>query len=253
MNAQQRLEQLGLSKVEAEVYLALLSGGEHAASVVAKQVSMQRTTVYAILKQLVEKGFATSTIKRRGQIFRAERPQHVAGYYEKRLKTFTEGIPFLESLEKTQLKSSGLRFIETVPELKRYYANVLRDYRGRSYVAMGNSNVWQGIDPDFFIEFRKERAQAQIRTRLLLSADSTQTNPTEDSLLREVKFLPPNYKFKSTIDIYDDQILIVSPEQTALAVVIGVSSMVDIFLSTFEMLWELMPAGTSRDSESNSE
>lgn len=241
MNTQTRLEELGLTKPEARIYLALLASGELAASAVATTVSMRRTTAYAILKQLVQKGFVIASIKRRGQVFRAERPQSIAGYYEKRLRSFTEGIPFLESLEKAQIKTAGLRFIETKSELKRFYENILREYRGRSYVAMGNSNAWQSIDPDFFIEYRKERARANIRTRLLLSADSTQTSPTEPEFLREFKFLPKKYSFQSTIDIFDDKILIISPEQTALAVVIAVPSMVDIFTSTFELLWELLP------------
>lgn len=241
MNIQTRLEELGLSKQEARVYLALLEHGECSASSLAKITSLQRTTAYAILKNLVRQGFVISSIVRRGQVFRAEKPQLLAHYYEKRLRSFVEGIPFLETLEKQQIKTAGLRFIETPSELKRFYQTILREYRGRSYVAMGNSNAWQGIEPEFFVEFRKERARAKIQTRLLLTADSDQTSPTDPTLLREIKFLPKKYTFQSTIDIFDDKILIVSPEQTALAVVIAVPAMVDIFSSVFELLWDVLP------------
>ncbi len=241
MNAEKSLTELGLSPQESIVYVALLKSGEVPASLLAKAVTMQRTTAYTILKELVTKGFAIAYQKRGRQVFVAEKPQNVAGYFEKKLKSFTEHIPLLETLEKKQLQISGLRFIETLPELKRFYANILREYRGRSYAAMGNSNAWQGLDETFFVQFRKDRAALGIRTRLLLSPDSRITSPKDKALLREVKFVPKKYAFKSTIDIFDDKILIIGPNQTSLAVVIAVPDMVDIFKSTFELMWDLLP------------
>ena len=50
--------------------------------------------------------------------------------------------------------------------------------------------------------------------------------------------MPERFKFKSTIDIYADKVLIVSPELSSLAVVIAIPAMVDVFKSAFEMIWE---------------
>jgi sugar-specific transcriptional regulator TrmB len=243
MTPEKSLQEMGLSDQEAAIYMALLKTGGLAASLVAKETGLRRTTAYAILKGMTRKGFVTVFVRKGRQVFVAEKPQSVAGYFEKRLKNFSEGIPMLELLEKKQLKSGGLRFIESVDELKRFYAGILREYRGRSYDALGNSNAWQGLEPEFFIQYRKDRANAGIRTRVLITADSGPASPTDPALLREVKFLPKNYAFKSTMDIFDDKVLIISPEQTSLAIVIAVPAMVDIFKSTFQMLWDLMPEG----------
>ena len=242
MNAETSLKALGLSPQETTVYVALLKAGEAPASTLAKIVAMQRTTTYTILKALMKKGFAVAYRKRGGQVFVAERPQTIANYFDKRLQTFTQQIPFLESLEKKQLQTNGIRFLETVDDLKRFYTGLLRVYKGRSYVAMGNSNAWQGSDEPFFVQFRKDRAKAGIRTRLLLSAGSSATSPTDETLLREVKFLPAKYAFDSTIDIFHDRVLIISPNQSALAVVIAVPSVAMLFKSAFELMWEFVPA-----------
>lgn len=242
MNAQQRLEELGLSPHESAIYLTLLSHGEMAASVLAKQVSLQRTTTYAILKNMIDKGYVSSSLTRRRQMFRAEPPRALATSYEERLRSFTEGIPLLESLEKKQIQAAGVRFIETTKELKRFYQTIIHEYHNRSYCIIGNSNAWQSIDPDFFIRFRQDRAHANIRTRILLTADSTDTSPTDPNLLRAIRFLPKQYQFASTIDIFDDKILIVNPSQTALAVVIAVPAMVDVFRVLFQALWEMVPS-----------
>lgn len=239
MNAEQRVQELGLSPSEATLYVALLKSGGVPASQIAKEVGQRRTTAYATLKLLVQKGFVVAYLKKGRQVFVAEKPQNVAGYFQKRLRIFTESIPFLESLEKKELQSGGVRFIETVEELKRFYAGILREYRGRSYVAMGNANAWEDLDTEFFIQYRKDRARAQIYTKLLLSEDSRSRSPQDPTLLRETKFLPPNYSFKSTIDIFDDKVLIMSSDQAALAVVIAVPAMVDIFHSIFAFMWDV--------------
>jgi hypothetical protein len=55
--------------------------------------------------------------------------------------------------------------------------------------------------------------------------------------LRTFKYLPEKYVLKSTIDIYADKIVIIGPEIKALAVVVAIPAMVDVFRSVFEMLW----------------
>ena len=73
-----------------------------------------------------------------------------------------------------------------------------------------------------------------------LSHDSLKNNDADKSLLREVKFLPEKYKFKSTIDIFKDKVLIISPEISSLAVVLEVPAMVDVFKSVFEITWDTL-------------
>ncbi|PLX27027.1 hypothetical protein C0581_03815 [Candidatus Parcubacteria bacterium] len=48
------LKNLGLSDIEAGVYLSLLKLGGSQASKIAKDVGIKRTTVYPILKKLAE-------------------------------------------------------------------------------------------------------------------------------------------------------------------------------------------------------
>jgi len=239
MQEKSTLIELGLNEHEAGVYLELLKIGGSIASVVAKNIGLKRTTVYAILKSLAEKGFVTTYYRKSKQFFYAEKPQKVANYFEKKLDAFNSLVPMLESMKKKKLQTGGLRFIETLSELKRFYEDVLVEYK--NYYIIGNSNAWQGIDPNFFQDFRNRRAKERIGTKLLLTADSKETNPTQEKFLREFKYLPAKYKFKSTIDIFKDKILIVSPELSSLAVVIAVPAMVDVFRSVFEMLWDSLP------------
>lgn len=234
------LRELGLSEHESSIYLSLLKTGGATASSVAKDTGVKRTTVYALLKALAEKGFVTLYYRKNKQLFYAEKPERVVSYYEKKVKTFEAMIPSLESLSKKQISIAGIRFIETLTELKKFYGGILDEYKNKRYYIIGDAGAWEGLEPEFFVQFRKNRAKANVHTQILLTNTSKTVNPEDKKLLREVKFLPKKYFFKSTIDIYKDKILIVSPELSSLAVVIEIAAMTDIFKSIFEMLWDMV-------------
>ena len=235
------LQNLGLSDEEARIYLALLGLGGCAASILAKEVGLKRTTVYPILNKLGEQGLVNIYFRKSKRFYYAEKPAKVAGLFHKKIESFESIIPVLESLDKKQAQMMGLRFIETLDELKNFYFDILSEYRNKSYSIIGNSNAWEGLSSDFFTQYRKDRAAHGIHTKLLLTEDSQKINPTEENLLREWKYLPSKYTFKSTMDIFDDKILIISPKFSSLAIVIAVPAMVDIFKTIFEMLWDYTP------------
>lgn len=236
------LKDLGLSEPEAQIYLALIKLGGSVASVVAKETGLKRTTAYPILKALANKGFVTIYFRKNKRFYYAEKPHRVINYFSKKLEAFEQIIPLMESLEKKQTQSLGLRFIETKEELENFYRDILIEYKNKQYCIIGSASGWEGVDPPFFIQFRKDRGNAKIKTRLLLTADSRTINPPESELLRDWRYLPEKYTFKSTIDIYDDKILVSTPELSSLAVVIAVPAMVDIFKSVFEILWDQFKA-----------
>jgi hypothetical protein len=144
-------------------------------------------------------------------------------------------------MEKKKLQIGGLRFIETLPELKKFYTDVLDDYKNKEYYVISTGKEWEGLDPEWFVQFRKDRGKNNIKTKLLLSPQFKEKNPIDPELLRTYKFFSAKYKFKATLDIYKDKILIVSPELSSLAVVVAVPAMVDVFRSVFEMLWDSLP------------
>ncbi len=235
------IKDLGLDNNEANVYLALLKIGGSQASLVAKELGIKRTTIYPILQALATKGMVNVYFRKNRHYYYAQKPNRVVGLFQKKIESFESIIPLLESMEKKQVMVTGLRFIETVGELEQFYNGVLDDYKNKEYYIIGNGQSWEDLDPDFFIQFRKNRGKYNIKTKLLLTANFKLDNPTDKALKREVKFLPEKYKFQSTIDIFGDKILIVSQELSSLAVVIAVPAMTDIFKSIFEMMWEMLP------------
>lgn len=234
------LSNLGLNEQESAAYVALLKlGGSHA-SAVAKEMGIKRTTSYHILRSLAHKGLAAVYFESNTRYYRPVKPKRLSNIFEKKLQALNDIIPNLESLEKKQAQTFGLRFIETKEELKQFYYGILEEYKNKQYCAIGSTANWENIDNEFFIDYRKQRAKRNIKTRLILTGESVKVNPTDETLKREFKYLPKKYSFKSTIDIYDDKIIIIGPNTQALAIVVEVPAMVDIFKSIFEIIWETL-------------
>ncbi|MDQ5958033.1 MAG: HTH-type transcriptional regulator, sugar sensing transcriptional regulator [Patescibacteria group bacterium] len=233
------LNGLGLSKPEAEAYVALLKMGSTQATDLASEMGLKRTTAYPILDRLEKEGLVTTYKRGHKNYYTPLRPNKLALLYEERLKALVNIVPTLEALENKESAEFGVRFIQSKSELKRFYKDILDEYEGKEYYIIGSAPAWIGLDREFFLDFRRRRAARGIRVKLLLSADSAKEEGQDDeSLLREFKYLAPHYKFKSTIDIYDDKVIIVGPEVKALAVVIAIPPMVDIFQSVFKALWD---------------
>lgn len=227
-----------MTESEAQIYLTIFRLGGTTATVIAKETNFQRTTVYPILKSLARKGCILVYFRKNKHYYYAQKPNKLASLLEKKLKFFNSAIPLFKTMDKKQAQVFGLRFIETKEELKQFYENILADYKNKSYRVIGNAFELESIDPEFFAYYRKNRGKLNIKTKLLLSADSKNVNPTNKSLLRKYKYLPKKYRFKSTMNIFNDKILIISPELSSLAVVIAIPAMVDIFKSMFEIIWE---------------
>lgn len=231
------LKDFGFSDLEISAYLTCLRLGRSPASIIAKELGIKRTTIYVILKNLTNRGLIRLYFKGKLRVYSAVEPERLSKIFERKVSVLNDTIPFLKTLEKQKSHTLGVRFIETAEELKEFYDEILEEYKNKEYYVIGNVHSWSKLEGEFFKQYRYERAKNNIRTQLILTDDSRDVSPDQENLLRETKYLPKEYTFKSTIDIYRDKIIIVSPELSALAVVIENPIMTDVFRSIFKILW----------------
>ena len=71
------LQEFGLSKTEAKVYLALLELGKSKAGEVTKKSLVNRTNVYDALERLIEKGLVSYVSENNKKVFEAVNPQRL--------------------------------------------------------------------------------------------------------------------------------------------------------------------------------
>ena len=93
------LENIGLTRNQAEVYLALLKLGSATAQQVIKESGLHRSPVYDALEKLQEQGLVSSVVKDFKQYFQAVSPKKLYSYLEEKKQELTEAMPELEKLE----------------------------------------------------------------------------------------------------------------------------------------------------------
>lgn len=231
------LQNLGVSEEEARIYLALLGLGGCPASTLAQEIGLKRTTVYPILTSLAEKGFVNMHFQKSKRLYYAEKPAKVAGVLHKKIGQFEDIIPVLESLDKKQAQMLGLRFIETNDELEDFYFALLDEYRGKTYLELGNRAVWDDLGSEFFQTFPEARTLHNVKTNHLMTAGAKIT----ETKGMKVKYLPKKYSFDCVVNIFAERILIISPKFTSVAIVITLPVVASLFETMFEMLWDLVP------------
>ncbi len=111
MDLLSELQQIGLTKREAEVYMALLKRKEFTAPELAKITTVTRTKIYEILQALVHKGICNENYKNGNKVFRAVKPkialQNIIANYEQTVEQKKKTFEIQQKVEIEQKKKAA--------------------------------------------------------------------------------------------------------------------------------------------------
>lgn len=234
------LEQLGLSDNEAKVYLAGLELGKATIQELSRKSGVKRTTVYVVMDGLKEKGVFSQTKKNAKTFFIAQDPENMVDLLEKRLQGFKTALPELKSIYNIAEAKPKVRFYEGREGYLSVYENILRERPKELLVIASYDDFKKHIDEDYEEDWTIRRIKQGTYLRWL---DFETTLVKAKAIkgkkgLREVRFLPNEFKFTSTMFIYGDKVVLVSGKQRDfIAIVIENQEFSQMFRQFFEMLW----------------
>lgn len=142
------------------------------------------------------------------------------------------------AIKLAEAKHPGVYFLNTEQELKNFYTSGLKKYK--KWKAIASIENWLPVDDVFLQNFRKELDKRGIRTKVIFKEAGLKYEP-KGLKHRHIKIIPDSYKFKSSVDILDDKLLIMSPKLKVKGLVIEIEPMLDIFNDIFDLLWETLP------------
>lgn len=130
-----KLQQIGFTRREAEVYMALLQGKEFTAPELTKLTTITRTKIYEILQSLVRKGVCSENYKNGNKIFRAVKPkialQNIISNYD---QVIEEKKKAFELKQKTDIEKKKQAAISLETELASLYKNNLNNSDPLDYI-----------------------------------------------------------------------------------------------------------------------
>ncbi|MBI4450671.1 hypothetical protein HY642_01735 [Candidatus Woesearchaeota archaeon] len=102
----EELQELGLSRREAQAYVALLELGSSKVGNIVKQTGIPSSKIYEILDRLVKRGFASYVLRGSVKHYQAAEPKTLLAYMDERRKKVQDVLPQLLLKQKFATRQS---------------------------------------------------------------------------------------------------------------------------------------------------
>lgn len=135
----------GMLEKEALVYLTALELASAPASTIARKANIKRTTAYAILRDLEQRGIATSIIRKQLSYFSVVDPEQLLSQLQEKCQEFQQIVGQMQNLKDIYATKPRVDYYEGISWLKQVYSDILKECDNK--VIYGFIGA-EGIDPD---------------------------------------------------------------------------------------------------------
>ncbi|GEM_PF-4123045 len=250
------LQEIGLSKKEAEMYSLLLELGVQSAAVMGKRMEVSRSTSQFLLNSLVEKGFANKTIKNKITCYIPEKPDTISKLLDVQTERFLEEVkkkkekleiikPLLGQMRSQSVYLPKVTFYEGVD-------NVVQSYNEFLEAVSDNTELYNYVCPapeehpkfrKMMGRFIKQREERNIFCKMVCTycKDAVLLHLTDNDFKRKTYITSPKTKnlFGGERFIAHDRILSMSySEHGMFSTIIINDDIAKIDQTLFENMWE---------------
>ena len=252
---EKELAELGLSEKEGQAYIALVRFGTRTTSFIAKKASLNRGTAYLALHGLLDKGFASKTVKNNIQYFTALNPTGIKTHLERRKEEIEQQISRADDLidQLQQLANP----IANKPKVQFYEGQEGARIAMLDSISAGEKNLRSFLSihdvADFLgAEFFEDYTNKRITTGPFLKTIRNRTkdevafstNPYAKKYLtskkdrREVRYLGKPIEFPMSIYLYDEKVMALSSKHEGYGLIIESNDLSSMLKEIFDVLWQ---------------
>lgn len=184
------LENIGLTKSEIKVYLALLELGSSSTGPIVDKSKAASSKIYEVLEKLMQKGLVSFVIMGGVKHYEAASPKRLLDYLKEKQRTIQDQttsvealLPELEMKQTLSKHKSETLVFKGLKGAQTAFDNILQKCeKGEEFVAMGFSDVDQNFQ-NFLIRFHKRRSKQGIKFRAVFG-------PTLGEMVKVLDKLP---------------------------------------------------------------
>lgn len=240
------LQQFGLDKKRAAVYLSLLQIGKAPVHQVAKMAGVKRTTAYSILRSLEEEHLVMRAVEGKKQIFVAEDPSIMMAQLANKKIALELLLPELRVLYNAIPAKPRVRFYEGIEGVKTVFEDTLISHP-KEIVDFTSIDDLVNVFGDYMKSYTKRRAELGIPLRgiatdtpLARSYNKKYYSGANPIAIPQTRFVPADsFVFKTEINIYGNKVAIMSLKaEEPVGVIIESSVIADTMRSVFELAWQ---------------
>jgi sugar-specific transcriptional regulator TrmB len=240
----QLLQELGLTKSQAIVYLRLVEKGELSPPTIAKLTGESRSNAYMILQRLEELGLVERLEKTNKISYQPTNPLALERLAEERRKKVTgvegqikQAMPQMLSYFYSFTEKPGIRLLQGVEGLKEIYNDTIRTKEDIYFLRTPLEVEVMGRE--YFYRYKKKRASLGIKTNAYtvdtprareLSHDD-KTNKMVRTWIKQ-----KDYNAPVEINIYGDKVSFLSYGNDIMGVIIQSPSIAESMRQVFKLI-----------------
>jgi len=229
------LENAGLTRTEANVYIFLLRNGASPQAEITKSTQLHRRTVYDVLARLVEKGVISSITKNNRQFYEAVRPERFKEILDEKSRALDAAMPKLNAMLKGRPGKEQTKFFSGRHGLKAIFEDQIAE--GKTILIMGASPMANRMMKYYFTSFDRRRVEKKIKARIIL--DRSVKGKFKRVPLAQVRYIGEQIGSVAATNIYGDKVAIILwNELTPFAILIESKDIADSYRKIFEVAWE---------------
>lgn len=239
-----QLEELGLTKNEAIVYLFLLKKGETTTGSIIKETQIVNSQVYETLNSLIARGLVSYNVQKNGKHFSACDPKKFIELEEVRKKKVQELIPGLLDLKNSEQKDTITAVYEGYEGFKTAFKKIIDDCPPRREIFILGFSEQQNKTETlrlFLSNINLKSIQKKHKLKIILDGSVKETlgKDREKENNTEVRYMPKGYISPAAIDIFEDYVYMFLWEEKPFVFMIKNKVIADSFKVYFNFLWKV--------------
>jgi len=231
------LEEIGLSKNESKVYLAVLDLGLSSATKISEKSKLHRANVYDTLRKLSEKGFVSQISKENTTFYETTDPKFLHRLMKEKENQLAKIMPQLILRKQMTSSKSEAHIIQGVSGFMNLLYEIL-DYQS-DILAYGIPKVAPEILKRQIGHYHVERLKRKIKMYHIYNFKAMdRINYLNTMDLTYAKFLPQTFDSEASTTVCGEQVLITHWVKPVVTVQIIDKAIADSYRKYFNILWK---------------
>ncbi len=252
---EKKLEEIGLTRNESKVYLALLGLGTTSSKAIIEKTSLHRQLVYDALDMLVEKGIVSFIQEAKRKYFKASDPENLLEMFNKKQqdikKQKKEFLGMINELKAIQEKNKeeqeqGAEVFRGKKGINSLLNDILKEKKGLLTIAASDIKAEAF---KYHIEFNLPkfhliREKNKVPLKIIFSEDMKDRAKQMDKLrLTESKVLPKEFTSNSSTNIYGNKVSVIMWGSQPFGILIKSEELANAQRKHFGLLWKIAKKG----------
>lgn len=243
----EKLQRMGLTPGESELYELLILSGETKAGLLIKKTSLASSKVYDVLQRLVNKGLASFVVKNGVKYYQATPPERLIDFLEvKKIEIkkvqieITKLIPLIKEKQESKEEASNVRMYMGTEGPKIVLKETIEAGRkGEKLYGFGtDEDPYKDYLPADIQQHFRDQKKYKIKWYLLFS-EKWKSPKNYKAPLQEARYLPEGLTLPTRTMIYGNKIAIVDFNKPFTTIIIESKDISQSYKNHFNMLWRL--------------